>query len=354
MRIIVTAGGTGGHINPALAIIEKLNEDDEVLYVGTNNRMEKDIVPSKGINYKALSIRPFQRKKIYKNFSAFYYYLKSLKEAKKIIKEFKPDAVIGFGGYITYPILKVANKMGVNTYIHEQNVIPGLANKVLDKKVNKVFVSLEDSKDYFKNKKIIFTGNPSAERAHYAKAKTKVDLGFTGNKKLIFIVMGSLGSMTVTEKLLSFLEKLSKTNYNYVIITGNNYRDLYKKDYHNIKYFSYLDSFPSYLKAADLIITRAGATTIAEISAIGLPSILIPSPFVTNNHQEKNARSLEKNNQALVILEEDLTFDLLIEKINSLLEDDEKYKMMKENLLKSAKIDSANRIIHEIKGDLNG
>src|SRR5574344_1030906 len=193
MRIIISAGGTGGHIYPALSIINKIREKDktaEILYIGTTDRMEKDIIPSEGINYRGIKIRGIDRKISINNIRTFIYFIKSVKEVKKIIKEFKPDIVFGVGGYVTAPVIYAAHKMKIKTIIHEQNSILGMTNKFLSKYVDAVCISFKDT--LVKNKKVIYTGNPCSEEDKNIVFNKK-ELGLNPNKKLILIVMGSLG-----------------------------------------------------------------------------------------------------------------------------------------------------------------
>lgn len=298
MRAIITAGGTGGHIYPALAIYEKIMEKDpnsKILYIGTTDRMEKDIVPKKNIDYIGLNIRGFDRKKIIRNFKTMFLLISSVLKAKKIIKEFKPDIVIGVGGYVTAPVIYSAKKLKIKTVIHEQNSVFGLTNKMLLKYSNIVFTSFPNTIDNagrFKEK-IFFSGNPCSESAILKQKIEKKSIGFDDNKKLVVIVMGSLGSMVVNNMMKKILPEFKGKDYEVLFITGNSYYDQYK-DYEikNVRIVPFLDNFVSVIKSADLLISRAGATTLSEIVALSMPSILVPSPYVTENHQYKNAMDL--------------------------------------------------------------
>ena len=241
MRVIVTAGGTGGHIYPALAVINKIKEMDknsEFLYIGTHNRMEKDIIPKYNIPFETIEIYGFNRKNILKNFKVLKCLINSKKKCKKIIKEFKPDIVIGFGGYVTAPVLSVAHRLGYKTMIHEQNSIPGMSNKYLMKKVDMICVSLKSSLDAFPKDKVIFTGNPCGEDAIKKPAMEKNKFGLSNNKKLVLIVMGSLGASTVNDYIVGIKDKFGTKNYEVLFVTG-------KKDYENIA--SYNFSFVNYI-----------------------------------------------------------------------------------------------------------
>ncbi len=221
MKVIITAGGTGGHIYPALAILNKIKEKEkncEILYIGTHNRMEKDIVPKEGYNYEALEIYGFSKTEIKRNFKNIKLIFKAKKRCLEIMKEFKPDIVIGVGGYVTYPVIKAANKLKIKTFIHEQNSIPGKTNKNLGKIASLIGVSFKDSLKYFDKDKVIFTGNPSSENALDIKATPKTKYGLDRNKKSIVIVQGSLGSSAINKKMKDFLENISKETYDVLYI----------------------------------------------------------------------------------------------------------------------------------------
>ena len=355
MRIIISAGGTGGHIYPALSILNKIKEknpDCEILYIGTTNRMEAKLVPEMGIPYKGVNV--IGLKKDLTIFKASYLFVSAIIKCKKIIKEFKPDLVIGVGGYITAPVIYAAKKLGIKTVIHEQNSIPGKSNTFLQKYVDKVFISLPGSREYFKGD-VVLTGNPRSQEAYYAKAMDKKEFGFHNNKKLVLIVMGSLGSNTVTNCLLEIIPKFNGKNYEVLIISGKDYFDKYPKDLpENVKVIPFLNNMVNLLKSVDVMVTRAGASTIAEILAVGLPSILVPSPYVANNHQLFNAQELVKNNSALLLEEKDFNSDNLLKKIDLLLTNAVLYKEISENAKKLSVISSCDKIYEEIKKVLGG
>ena len=308
MKVIVVAGGTGGHIYPALAIIHKIEEKEpgsEILYIGTTDRMEKDIIPKLGYRFVGLEMKGLNRKNIFSNIKVFSMYSKAIKEAKKIILDFHPDIVIGAGGYITAPVLYAAHKCRIPILIHEQNSVPGISNKFISKFADKICVSLPKSVNLFPKEKVVYTGNPRSEEILSVSKISKSSLGFIDNKKLVVFVMGSLGSTTMTEKLKETIPSFQNKNYQVLIITGkayfDNYSDIYVPD--NVKIVPFMDNLIQLLKSSDLIVSRAGASTIAEITAIGLPAILVPSPYVTNNHQLKNALDLEEVNACKIIEE---------------------------------------------------
>ncbi len=353
MRIIVTAGGTGGHIYPALAIINKIKEthkDVKILYIGTTDRMEATLVPSLGITYKGIPMKGLDRKHLLKNFDIYKMYKKAIKDAEDIILDFKPDVVVGVGGYITLPVILAANKHKIKTFIHEQNSIPGLSNKILKNKVSAIGVSLEDSLKYFKGKNVYFTGNPRSEEAIYAPVLEKSKYDLDENKKLVLFVMGSLGSLTMTNIMKDILPSFKEKDYEVLFVTGKNYYDLYKEVNipDNVKIVPMLSDMLSVLKKTDLIITRAGASTIAEITVLGVPSIIIPSPYVTHNHQEKNASVLEKAGCSLVIKEKDLSKDTLLSCIDKVINDEKKLESMRESNKKLGVSSSATKIVEII------
>lgn len=354
MKVIISAGGTGGHIYPALSIVSKIKEkekDSEFLYIGTHNRMEKDIVPKYNIPFIGLEMYGFNRKHIFKNFKTIRCLFKSKRQLKKIIKDFNPDIVIGVGGYITFPVITTAHKLGYKTFIHEQNSVAGKANLMMADCVDLIGVSLKSSMDEFPKNKTIFTGNPCSENALKAKKIDKTTLGFNKNKKLIVIVMGSLGAENVHDFIKENIGKFDGKKYEVLYITGkNNYDDIKGiKCPKNVKILPYLDDLAGLFKDTDILITRSGASTLSEIIALKVPSILIPSPFVPNNHQYKNAMDLVDNNAAILIEEKDLTFDNIDDNINKLLNDKKNYLDMKNNLKSMQVNDSAEIIYDNIK-----
>ena len=354
MKAIVVAGGTGGHIYPALAIINKIKEKEknsEILYIGTKDRMEKDIIPKLGIDFIGLEMSGLNRKNIFSNFSVLKKFRKAYKDAKEIIKDFKPDIVIGAGGYITAPVLYAAHKMKIPVLIHEQNSIPGVSNKFIAKFANTICVSLPNSMKLFPKNKVVYTGNPRSEEITKVSIMKKSKLGFSENKKLVVVVMGSLGSTTMTKKIKELIPGFNNKNYQVLVITGKQYYDSYKdiEISDNIKIVPFMDDLINLLKDSDLIVSRAGASTIAEITAIGLPAILVPSPYVTNNHQYKNAKELEDAGACIIVSEEDFSKDRIIKEIDKLFDNKKEYDEMVENSKKLGIKDSSSKIYEEAK-----
>ena len=354
MKAIVVAGGTGGHIYPALAIINKIKEKEEsskILYIGTNDRMEKDIIPELGINFVGLEMSGLNRKNLFSNFSVLKKFMNAYKKAKEVIQDFKPDIVIGAGGYVTAPVLYAAHKMKIPVLIHEQNSIPGVSNKFIGSFADKICVSLPNSLKMFPKKKVVYTGNPRSEEILKVPVMKKSSLGFSDNKKLVVIVMGSLGSTTMTKKIKELIPAFNNKNYQVLVITGKKYYDSYKdiEISDNIKIVPFMDDLINLLKDSDLIISRAGASTIAEITAIGLPAILVPSPYVTNNHQYKNAKELEDRGACLIVSEEKFSKDVIIKEVDKLFDNKSMYEEMRDNSKKLGIKDSASKIYEEAR-----
>ena len=353
MRVIISAGGTGGHIYPALAIINKIKEkepDSEFLYIGTHNRMEKDIVPSKGIPFKSIEMYGFS-KKIFKNFKTIKCLFKAFSECRKIIKEFNPDIVIGVGGYVTVPVIISAHKLGYKTFLHEQNSLPGKSNRFLSKYSDLVGVSFESSLDKFPKGKAVVTGNPCSEDALEAPVLLKSTLGLSATKKLVLIVMGSLGAGRVSKYLESELNKFEGKDYEVLFVTGKgSYDEVMTHSYpKNVKIIPFYEGLTSVMKKTDVMVSRAGASTLSEIIALEVPTILIPSPYVANNHQYLNALDLINNNAALMIEEKDLSDGVLSETVDKLINDDKKILEIKNNLKSMQVKDSASVIYENIK-----
>lgn len=350
MKVVISAAGTGGHIYPALAIIKTISEIEpksEFLYIGTHNRMEKDVVPLYGIPFRSIEIYGYNRKNLFKNIKTVKCILKAKKECRKILEEFKPDVVIGAGGYVTYPVLSEAHKLGIKTVIHEQNSIAGKANLMLSKYADLICVSFKSSMEEFPSEKVVFTGNPCSDAAIKSDKIDKKEYGLTKNKKLVLFVMGSLGSSKVNDFLIDTMKSFDKKTYEVLYITGKNDYDRISslKFPKNVKVVPYIENLAGMLKNTDIIVTRAGATTLSEIIALDLPSILIPSPYVPNNHQYKNALDLVNNEAAILVEEKDLNNEVLINTIDNLINDEEKINKMKENL-KKLKINNSSELIY--------
>ena len=232
MRVAITAGGTGGHIFPALAIVNKIKSHDknsEFLYFGTTDRMEKDIIPERGIPYIAIPMKGLNRKQVWKNVTVLKIYLQAIKKAETELSKFKPDIVIGVGGYITAPVLVAAHRLGIKTLIHEQNSIPGVSNKLLSKFVDRICISFKESETSFPKQKTVYTGNPRSEEILLMEKGNREDFGFNHKSKFIILVMGSLGSLTMTLKMKELIPAFANKNYQVLVVTGKGYYDDYKE-----------------------------------------------------------------------------------------------------------------------------
>lgn len=258
VKVIVTAGGTGGHIYPALSVIEKIlsEKGNEVLYIGTKNRMESKLIPEKGIPYVGLDIYGLSKTNIPRDIKNIYLIMNSYNKCKKIMKEFKPDYVIGFGGYVTLPVLLAAHKYKIRCAIHEQNKLPGKTNRFLSKYVDTTFVSFDENNNYFKNE-VILSGNPCGEKAITTKKVDKTTLGFDKNKKLIIIVMGSLGSEVVNNRLKDFITNFNDKDKEILFITGNSsYEEFSNIKNDRVKIVPFINDLSGLMSSADIIISR--------------------------------------------------------------------------------------------------
>ncbi len=351
MRVIMTGGGTGGHIYPAIAIadeIKRRDKDAEILFVGAKRGMEKDIVPKNGYPLEFVTVSGLNRKKIWKNIKTMKDLKKGLNEAKEIINRFKPDIVIGTGGYVCGPVMRTAAKMGIKTYIHEQNAFPGLTNKLLSKNAERVFVAFDEAKSYFKTKNEPLTvGNP-VRRAfkETSRQESRAALGIGPEDFMILSFGGSLGSPCINGQMQTAVEMLSgNKNCRFFFVTGRRYYESIIKNVDTTdgraKYLEYIDDMPKYLSACDLAITRSGALTVSEIAACGRASIMIPSPYVTNNHQFFNAKVLGDKGGAIVIEEKDLSEGTVAEIIKKLMKDRESVVKMSEAATSVGRVDAA-------------
>ncbi|NLM98022.1 MAG: undecaprenyldiphospho-muramoylpentapeptide beta-N-acetylglucosaminyltransferase [Halanaerobiaceae bacterium] len=344
MKIIITGGGTGGHIYPALAVARALREKGwEVQYLGSRGGLEGSLVPEEGFDYKEVEAAPLPRKISLKLAGAAIKTLKGLTASYRIIKKFKPDIVFGTGGFVAGPVVLAATMLKVPTLIHEQNVYPGFTNKLLARRVSAVALNFAAAEEYFPKgirTRFVHTGNPIREAIIKTDRNSGlIKLKLESNRKTLLVFGGSQGAMSINKAMLDVYKYYENSRQIQIIqITGQkNYRkvldDINEKgiDLEKTRHFKilpYLKEMEYAYAVAELVIYRAGATGIAEITAKGLPAILIPYPFAAENHQEYNARNLEKHGAAEVILDKDLSGSLLIEKIESMINDEEKLARM--------------------------
>lgn len=350
MKIAMVAGGSGGHIYPALALAEGLKEKGhDITFIGSNDRMEKDVIPQNGFDYIGLDVVT-TRGSIIQKIKSILSIVKAYFRCLKLLKGY--DLAIGFGNYISIPVMMAAVKLKIKTIIHEQNSFVGRANRMLDRKVDLIIGCYEENKKQFANPNIRILGNPQSSKAYNLEKDPKVieELGLDPSKKTVVIFMGSLGSSSVNEKLLDYF-KLLDGSYQVVFATGASH---YEKMLSEVKQNDYLKVFEridgvNVMNNADLLICRAGATTLSEICAIGIPSILIPSPYVPNNHQYYNGKALVDKDAAVMIEEKDLSGDKLNDTVNALINDDERLKEISANALKLGNPEVLNDIINEVE-----
>ena len=367
MRALFAAGGTAGHINPALAIADKLKSvfpETEILFIGTPNGMESRLVTKAGYEFKGVEMAGFQRRisvqNIGRNIKAAYCYLISAKiKVRKIIKEFKPDIVIGTGGYVTGTVLGQACAMGIKTITHESNSYPGMATKMLSKKADKVLLATEDAKKQLPNTdRCVITGNPlrsniQIEDRKAARERLGLPEGFT-----VLSFGGSLGANRITEAVAELIAwETRKGGINHIHSYGGKGKELFynalsasgaAEDSTRHIFRDYIDNMYTCMCAADLIISRAGAMTITELTAIGRPSILVPYPNAAENHQYYNALTLANANAAVLIEDKDLTKARLVDEVSKLYHDRHRLELMEANAQKSAKNNAADVILKEI------
>ena len=357
MRILFAGGGTAGHINPAISVADYMKEKDadfEALFVGTKRGLETRLVPSAGYRIRYIDICGFDRKHLLKNVSVLYKLQKSKIDCKKIIKEFKPDAVVATGGYVSGPVLMAAKKLGVPAIIHEQNVYPGLTVRGSEKYVDYVAVSFDETVSLMKNAdKCVVTGNPIRPEILKAdKESARQQLGLS-EKPFVLVFGGSLGAQRINNTMIGVIKRLAESD-DFTLLFGTGDRNYQKvmaqleeagvtlND--NIKVVPYINNMSSVMAAADVVVARSGAITVSEICALGKPSVLIPSPNVVRNHQEQNARELEKQNAAAVITEDILTDELLYNKICEMTSDKASLSAMSKNAKRIAKTNALEEI----------
>jgi len=358
LRVIISGGGTGGHIFPAVSIanaIKAIRPDAKILFVGAQGRMEMQRVPAAGYEIKGLPICGFDRKNLLKNFKVLYKIWKSQRMAKQIIKDFKPHVAVGVGGYASGPTLNKAAAMGIPCLIQEQNSYAGVTNKLLAKKAAKICVAYEGMERFFPAEKIILTGNP-VRQALLDTTITREDaikeLGFNPSKKVILLVGGSLGARTINESVLQHLDIVKASDVQFIWQTGKFYSEeiakrLQGEDIPNLKVTDFITDMGSAYKAADLVISRAGASSISEFCLIGKPVILVPSPNVAEDHQTKNALALANRDAAIYVKDVEAPATLLELAVKTV-NDEKKLKSLSENVLKLALPDSADIIAKEV------
>lgn len=359
LRIIISGGGTGGHIFPAVSIANAIRAkypEAKILFVGALGRMEMQRVPAAGYEIVGLPISGFNRKNMLKNVVVLYRIWKSQQMAKKIIRKFNPMAAVGVGGYASGPMLNQCTKMGIPCLIQEQNSYAGVTNKILSKKVDRICVAYDGMERFFPADKIVKTGNPVRQAlldTKLTKAEALKSFGLSEDKKTILIVGGSLGARTVNESVLQNLDMIKESGVQFIWQTGKYYNASIMAELKqrgtvpSLHVTDFISDMGAAYKAADLVISRAGASSISEFCLIGKPVILVPSPNVAEDHQTKNAMALVNKNAALYVKNADAPAEVVKLALQTV-KDDARLKELSENILKLALPDSADIIANEV------
>lgn len=367
MRIIFACGGTAGHINPALAVagrIKQLMPDSEFLFIGAVGQMESDLVPRAGYKIETVRVRGMSREKnlggLLHNISAVYHLIRSTIISKRIIKRFKPDVVVGTGGYVCYPVLKAASMLGIPTAVHESNADPGLTTRMLSGIVDTIMLGFEESRKFYKNpEKTVVTGTPvRGEFSDYSKNAAKAELGLPLDKPLVVSVWGSLGAENMNDVMCRFIELAGNRpgftlihsagieGYEKMVTKLRETVPAYEKNGMNVR--EYIYDMPRVMAAADLVLCRAGASTISELTYMHKPTIFVPSPFVTNNHQFKNAKVVEDAGGALIFEEGWFEPKELLNSVKDILSSKEKLEAMSKAMERLARPEATDMICDRI------
>lgn len=360
IKIIISGGGTGGHVFPAISIADAIKDkrpDSKILFVGANGRIEMEKVPAAGYDIIGLPIIGFSRKLSFRNITFIFKLLKSLRKSKKIVKDFQPDVVVGVGGYASGPLIRVASKRNIPALIQEQNSYPGITNKLLSKHARKICVAYENMHRFFEKHKIIFTGNPVRKDLVNLKIQKEVALDYfelDADKKVILIIGGSLGARTLNQSIWTNFEKIAKRHDVQIIWqTGKYYYNQAQKLHQengankNLKVMAFISRMDLAYGIADVIVSRAGAGTISELCLIKKPVILVPSPNVTEDHQTKNAMALTQKNAAILVKDSQAK-QQLIDEMYQLIDNENKCNELSKNIADMAIPDSASIIADEV------
>lgn len=360
LKVIISGGGTGGHIYPGISLAYEIKGRDvnnDILFVGTKRGMESKIIPREGFKFTKVKARGIQRKICFENFTAIVIFLVSLFQSYKIIKKYKPDIVIGTGGYVSGSVVLMAAILGFPTFVHEQNVIPGITNRYLSRITRATFLSFNQSKEYFSNKaKLIFTGNPIRfKNIRQGTDREYKKFNLDSSKKTILVLGGSKGAASINRAVLGGIDLIKdaiKNNWQVLLVSGqddyNNIMEVVGEDNKIFSVEPYLHDIEKAYSLVDFVICRAGATTLAEISAYGLPAILIPYPYATHNHQEINANIFLREGAAILILEKDLSGEKIARVLLDLLKNKNKLEMMAKKSRGLSNVNSAKKIIDYI------
>lgn len=356
MRVIISGGGTGGHIFPAVAIAKTLQSrypTAEILFVGAVGKMEMEKVPAAGFNIIGLPIVGIQRRLTWKNLLVPFKLWKSMRIAKKTIKDFKPDVAVGVGGYASGPLLKTASALGIKTLIQEQNSYPGITNKILSKSAHKICVAYDGLDRFFPKEKIIITGNPvrtEMVKLEGKRPRAMEHFDLDPQKKTLLVIGGSLGARTINRAIQSSIVELLKEDIQVIWQTGKEYFETAKafaSGYDGVKVHAFIQEMDLAYAAADIIVSRAGAMSISELSLINKPVILVPSPNVAEDHQTKNAMSLVNRNAAILVKDEEAG-DILGKEVSALFKDEQRMTLLSANISALGLPHAAEDIVAEI------
>lgn len=358
MKVLISGGGTGGHIFPAVAIanaVKRRNPDAQILFVGAEGRMEIERVPAAGYDIVGLPVAGFDRKRLWRNIGVLIKLYRSMRRAKKVLREFRPDVAVGVGGYASGPMLKEAQKNGIPTLIQEQNSYAGVTNKLLAAKANRICVAYDGMERFFPAGSIVKTGNPVRKdivSSTLSREDAKRELGFNPNRPLVLVVGGSLGARTINDSMKVAAPALLESGAAILWQTGKNYAAECQEtektiNNANLKAVPFVSRMDLAYRAADVVVSRAGASTISELQLVGAPAILVPSPNVAEDHQRKNAEALAKRDAAIMILDRDCRTSLL-EAVTTLLRDKKRRDTLSANVKAMAMENSDERIVDEL------
>lgn len=361
MKYLISGGGTGGHIFPAVSIANALRELDpecEILFVGALGRMEMERVPQAGYQIIGLPVRGFDRSRPWRNVRVVIDLLRSMWQARQIVRDFRPDVGIGVGGYASGAAMKVAAKMGVPILLQEQNGFAGVTNKLLKEDAKKICVAYEGMERFFPKEKLILTGNPVRQNLTTGTKEDAIKyfnqefgVNFTANRKTLLIIGGSLGAGTINQSIIAHLEELAESGIQVIWQTGKNYfancKAALRGDMNNIICTAFISQMPMAYAMADLVISRAGASSISELCLLGKPSILVPSPNVAEDHQTHNAMALVRKDAAILVKDINAK-EQMVETALALIKDDEQLRVLHKNILTLALPDSARHIAEEV------
>ncbi len=360
-KVLVSGGGTGGHIFPALSIanaLKRRNNNTEILFVGAEGRMEMERVPAAGYEIVGLPVCGFDRRRLWRNIKVLFKLWKSMRRAQKVLRDFQPDIAVGVGGYASGPMLKEAQKKGIPTLLQEQNSYAGVTNKLLAKKANAICVAYEEMERFFPADKIILTGNPvraNILNCELTQQQAKEQLGFDPSRKLVLVVGGSLGARTINDSVAIALDQIISTGAQVMWQTGKIYAQecsQIAQGKNGVIATAFISDMNVAYRAADLVVSRAGAGTISELQLLGMPVLLVPSPNVAEDHQRKNAQALVDKNAAVMLLDADCRSKLSHEVI-ALLDDDAHREELSRNIKKMALVDADEKIVDKIYELLN-